>query len=203
MTHYSYTIADGHGLPHNPFKAIIAPRPIGWISTVGQDGAFNLAPYSFFNAVSDTPPMVLFSSYGFKDTVANVEASGDFVFNLATEDLKDAMNRTSAPYAHGVSEFDKAGLTPVASDLVAAPRVGEAKASFECRHLQTIRPVGLDGTPADNWIVLGQVVAVHIDRSVLVDGLFDVTLARPLSRLGYMDYAVVDSVFQMKRPAAD
>lgn len=203
MTHYSYTIADGHGLPHNPFKAIVAPRPIGWISTVGQDGAFNLAPYSFFNAVSDTPPMVLFSSYGFKDTVANVEASGDFVFNLATEDLKDAMNRTSAPYAHGVSEFDKSGLTPVASDLVAAPRVGEAKASFECRHLQTIRPVGLDGTPADNWIVLGQVVAVHIDRSVLVDGLFDVTLARPLSRLGYMDYAVVDSVFQMARPAAD
>lgn len=203
MSHYSYRIADGHDLPHNPFKAIVAPRPIGWISTVGKDGVFNLAPYSFFNAVSDSPPIVLFSSSGFKDTVANVEASGDFVFNLATEDLKDAMNRTSAPYAHGVSEFDKAGLTPVASDLVASPRVGEALAALECRYLQTIRPNGLDGTPADSWIVLGEVVAVHIDRSVLVDGLFDVTRARPLSRLGYLDYAVVESVFQMKRPAAD
>ncbi len=202
MSTYSYEVANGHGLPHNPFKAIVAPRPIGWISTRSGDGTLNLAPYSFFNAVCDTPPIVMFSSSGYKDTVTNVDASGEFVFNLATEDLKDAMNVSSAPYPHGVSEFEKAGLTPVKSMLLDTPRVAEAKAAFECRHLQTLRLIGLDGREADNWVVFGEVVAVHIDESVLVDGLFDVTRARPLSRLGYMDYAVVDDVFQMTRPRA-
>lgn len=200
MSTYSYEIAKGHGLPHNPFKAIVAPRPIGWISTRSPEGVLNLAPYSFFNAVSDTPPIVMFSSSGYKDSVTNVDASGEFVFNLATEDLKDAMNVSSAPYPHGTSEFEKAGLTPAASTLIGTPRVAEAKAAFECRHLQTLRLAGLDGRQADNWVVFGEVVAVHIDESVLVEGLFDVTRARPLARLGYMDYSVVDAVFQMKRP---
>lgn len=203
MSTYSYKVADGHGLPHNPFKAIVAPRPIGWISTRHPNGSLNLAPYSFFNAVSDSPPIVMFSSSGYKDSVTNADAGGDFVFNLATEDLKEAMNRSSAPYPHGVSEFDKAGLTPLDSDLVSAPRVGEAKAALECRTLQTLRLTGLDGEMSDNWVVFGEVVAVHIAEDVLVDGLFDVTRARPLSRLGYMDYAVTDAVFQMTRPKAD
>ncbi|WP_417769516.1 flavin reductase family protein [Stappia sp.] len=202
MSTYSYEVAKGHGLPHNPFKAIVAPRPIGWISTRSPEGVLNLAPYSFFNAVCDTPPIVMFSSSGYKDSVTNVDASGEFVFNLASEDLKDAMNVSSAPYPHGVSEFEKAGLTPAASTLIGTPRVAEAKAAFECRHLQTLRLAGLDGQPADSWVVFGEVVAVHIDESVLVDGLFDVTRARPLARLGYMDYSVVDAVFQMKRPSA-
>lgn len=197
---HSYKVSDGHGLAHNPFKAIVAPRPIGWISTRAADGSVNLAPYSFFNAVCDTPPIVAFSSSGYKDTVAHVDATGEFVFNLATEDLKEAMNTSSAPYERGVSEFDKAGLTPAPSLLVAAPRVGEAKAALECRHLQTIRLTGLDGRDSDNWLVLGEVVAVHIDESAIVEGRFDVTKARPLARLGYMDYAVIDRVFEMNRP---
>ncbi|GGE83768.1 flavin reductase [Stappia taiwanensis] len=200
MSMYSYEVADGHGLKHNPFKAIVSPRPIGWISTRGADGTVNLAPYSFFNAVSDTPPIVIFSSSGYKDTVSNAEATGAFVFNLATEDLKDQMNLSSAPYPHGISEFEKAGLTPAASKLVDVPHVAEAKAVMECRYLQTVRPTGLNGQPADNWVVFGEVVAVHLAEDALVDGRFDVTVARPLSRLGYKDYAVVDSVFELDRP---
>lgn len=202
MSTHSYEVAKGHGLPHNPFKALVAPRPIGWISSRAADGSLNLAPYSFFNAVCDTPPILMFSSSGYKDSVANIDETGDFVFNLATEDLKDAMNTSSAPFERGVSEFGKAGLTPLDSLLVGAPRVAEAKAALECRHLQTIRLTAHDGTPTNNWMVLGEVVAVHIDEAMLVDGVFDVTKARPLSRLGYMDYAVVDSVFQMRRPNA-
>lgn len=202
MSMYSYEVAKGHGLPHNPFKALVAPRPIGWISSRAADGSLNLAPYSFFNAVCDTPPIVMFSSSGYKDSVANIDETGEFVFNLATEDLKDAMNTSSAPFDRGVSEFGKAGLTPQDSLLVDAPRVAEAKVALECKHLQTIRLTARDGTPTNNWMVLGEVVAVHIDEAMLVDGLFDVTRARPLSRLGYMDYAVVDSVFQMRRPKA-
>ena len=200
---HSYRVRDGHGLAHNPLKAIVAPRPIGWISSRHPDGSVNLAPYSYFNVVSDRPPIVYFSSGGYKDSVTNVEASGDFVVNLVSEDLKDAMNRSSAAYAHGVSEFDKAGLTQVASDLVGAPRVAEAKAALECRYVQTIRPAGHDGTVSDNLVVFGEVVAVHIARDMLVDGRFDVTRARPLARLGYLDYATVESVFAMERPKAD
>lgn len=202
MSTHSYKVSEGHGLARNPFKAIVAPRPIGWISSRGADGTLNLAPYSFFNAVCDTPPILAFSSYGYKDTVANVDATGEFVFNLATEDLKDAMNTSSAPYPHGVSEFEKAGLTATESMCVSVPRVGEAKAALECKHLQTIRMTGLDGVESDNWLVLGEVVAVHLDKDAIVDGHFDVTKARPLARLGYMDYAVVSDVFEMFRPKA-
>ena len=193
-------IRNDHGLRHDPFKAIVAPRPIGWISTLDAQGRANLAPYSFFNAVSDNPHIVMFSSSGWKHSVANIEATGEFVCNLATYELREQMNQSSAPYDAGVSEFEATGLTPVASSVVKAPRVGETPIALECRHLQTIRLEDLEGTPSDRWMVLGQVVSVHIDDAVISDGLIDVTRLRPLARLGYRDFSVVDEVFQMTRP---
>ncbi|WP_422376770.1 flavin reductase family protein [Roseibium sp.] len=194
------TEKNDHGLPHNPFKAIVAPRPIGWISSLDQEGKPNLAPYSFFNAVCDTPPIVMFSSSGYKDSVGNVDATGEFVCNMVSLDLKDQMNQSSAAVPHGTSEFDLSGLDMAPSRLVKAPRVAHAVTALECRHLQTLRMTGLDGTETDSYVVFGQVVGIHIDDSVLVDGLVDVTRYKPLSRLGYMDYAAVGEVFQMGRP---
>ncbi|WP_417711537.1 flavin reductase family protein [Roseibium aggregatum] len=196
------TEKNDHGLPHNPFKAIVAPRPIGWISTLDKDGNPNLAPYSFFNAVCDTPPIVMFSSSGYKDSVSNIDATGEFVCNMASFGLKDEMNQSSAAVAHGVSEFDLAGLEMAASQLVKAPRVAKAVTALECKHLQTQRLKTLTGSETDNYVVFGQVVGIHIDDSILVDGMVDVTLYKPLSRLGYMDYASVTEVFQMGRPKA-
>ncbi|MGX1496489.1 flavin reductase (DIM6/NTAB) family NADH-FMN oxidoreductase RutF [Labrenzia sp. MBR-25] len=196
------TEKNDHGLPHNPFKAIVAPRPIGWISTLDKDGNANLAPYSFFNAVCDTPPIVMFSSSGYKDSVSNIDATGEFVCNMASFGLKDEMNQSSAAVAHGVSEFDLAGLEMAASQLVKAPRVAKAVTALECKHLQTQRLKTLTGSETDNYVVFGQVVGIHIDDSILVDGMVDVTLYKPLSRLGYMDYASVTEVFQMGRPKA-
>ncbi|EAV42969.1 nitrilotriacetate monooxygenase component B [Stappia aggregata IAM 12614] len=196
------TEKNDHGLPHNPFKAIVAPRPIGWISSFDKDGNANLAPYSFFNAVCDTPPIVMFSSSGYKDSVSNIDATGEFVCNMASFGLKDEMNQSSAAVAHGVSEFDLAGLEMAASQLVKAPRVAKAVTALECKHLQTQRLKTLTGGETDNYVVFGQVVGIHIDDSILVDGMVDVTLYKPLSRLGYMDYASVTEVFQMGRPKA-
>lgn len=196
------TSNNDHGLPFNPFKAIVSPRPIGWISTLDSQGRPNLAPYSFFNAVCDTPPIVMFSSSGYKDSVANIDETREFVCNIVGYALKDAMNATSAPLPHGQSEFDKAGLKMAECRLVKAPRVAEAPAALECKHLQTIRLQDLDGKDTDNWMVLGQVVAVHVDDSVVADGRVDVTRFRPLVRLGYKDYAAVESVFEMNRPAS-
>lgn len=197
------TEKNDHGLPHNPFKAIVAPRPIGWIGSLDAEGRPNLAPYSYFNAVGDNPPMVIFSSSGFKDSVSNIEACGDFTCSLATLDLKEAMNMSSGAFKHGVSEFEKAGLTAAPSRLVKSPHVAEAKAVLECRYLQTIRPRALDGHEVDSWIVLGQVVGIHIADDAIVDGRFDVTKVKTISRLGYMDYAAVEEVFQMRRPKVD
>ena len=196
------TEKNDHGLPHNPFKAIVAPRPIGWISSLDKDGKANLAPYSFFNAVCDTPPIVMFSSSGYKDSVSNIDATGEFVCNMASFGLKDEMNQSSAPVEHGVSEFDLAGLEMAASQLVTPPRVAKAVTALECKHLQTLRLKTLTGGETDNYVVFGQVVGIHIDDSILVDGMVDVTLYKPLSRLGYMDYASVTEVFQMGRPKA-
>jgi flavin reductase (DIM6/NTAB) family NADH-FMN oxidoreductase RutF len=196
------TAKNDHGLPHNPLKAIVAPRPIGWISSLDAEGRVNLAPYSFFNMVSDAPPIVMFSSSGYKDSVANIDATGEFVCNMASLGLKDAMNRTSAAVAHEISEFDLAGLDAAPSRLVKPPRVAGAVTALECRHLETIRLKDLNGVESDSYMVLGQVVGVHIDDSVIVEGMVDVTLYRPLSRLGYMDYAAVTEVFQMGRPKA-
>jgi len=194
------TAKNDHGLPHNPFKAIVSPRPIGWISTLDRDGRPNLAPYSFFNAVCDTPPIVMFSSSGYKDSVANIDATGEFVCNMASLALKDEMNMSSAALPHETSEFDFARLETSASRLVRPPRVERAVTALECKHLQTLRLKTAEGAETDSYVVFGQVVGVHIDDSVLVDGLVDVTRYKPLSRLGYMDYSAVTEVFQMGRP---
>ncbi|MEM8704296.1 MAG: flavin reductase family protein [Pseudomonadota bacterium] len=194
------TAKNDHGLPHNPFKAIVSPRPIGWISSLDGDGRTNLAPYSFFNAVGDRPPIVMFSSSGYKDSAANVDATGEFVCNMASWDLKDAMNVSSAPVSGDTSEFELAGLEMAPSRLVKAPRVAKAATALECKHLQTLKLADLDGVETDNWIVFGQVVGVHIDENILVDGKVDVTRFKPLSRLGYMEYAAVTEVFEMVRP---
>ncbi|MEL7526124.1 MAG: flavin reductase family protein [Pseudomonadota bacterium] len=194
------TAKNNHGLPHNPFKAIVSPRPIGWISSLDGEGRTNLAPYSFFNAVGDRPPIVMFSSSGYKDSAANVDATGEFVCNMASWDLKDEMNVSSAPVSGDTSEFELAGLEMAPSRLVKAPRVAKAATALECKHLQTLKLTDLDGKETDNWIVFGQVVGVHIDEDILVDGKVDVTRFKPLSRLGYMEYAAVTEVFEMVRP---
>ncbi len=194
------TEKNDHGLPHNPFKAIIAPRPIGWISSVDKDGKTNLAPYSFFNCVCDTPPIVMFSSSNYKDSAANIDATGEFVCNMASYDLKDEMNLSSAAVPHEKSEFELTGLEMAQSNLVSVPRVAKAATALECKHLQTIRMKGLDGTDTNSWVIFGQVIGVHISDDVIVNGMVDVTRYKPLSRLGYMDYAVVTEVFQMGRP---
>jgi flavin reductase (DIM6/NTAB) family NADH-FMN oxidoreductase RutF len=191
---------DRTALPHDPFKAIVAPRPIGWISTLSPAGELNLAPFSFFNAVSTAPPMVLFSCEGPKHTAANAEATGEFVCNLATFALKDQMNATSAPLPRGESEFAFTGLTPAPSRLVNPPRVAESPAALECKVIQVVRPVRLDGTIADNIIVIGQVVGIHLDEAYLVDGRFDLIKAGTITRAGYMDFVRAEAVFTMARP---
>ena len=198
---YFYEPSRGHGLPHDPFKAIVAPRPIGWISTRDAEGRVNLAPYSFFNAFSDAPPIVGFSSGGRKDSLRNVEATGEFVANLATKALAEALNQTSASVAHGVDELAMAGLTAAPCRLVGAPRVAESPAALECKLVQIIRIVGLGGEETNNFLVLGQVVGVHIDPAYLKNGLFDMAAARTIARCGYRgDYAEVDHLFEMRRP---
>jgi flavin reductase (DIM6/NTAB) family NADH-FMN oxidoreductase RutF len=197
-----YEPRDGHGLPHDPFKAIVAPRPIGWISTVDPEGRVNLAPYSFFNAFCEAPPIVGFSSGGKKDSQRNVEATGEFVVNLATRKHASAMNLTSAPFPHGVNEFEVAGLAAAPSRLVKPPHVADTPAALECKLLLVLPLMSLDGKPTVNTLILGQVVGVHIDPAFLKDGLFDITAARTIARCGYRgDYTEVTSVFEMLRPA--
>ncbi|TCQ28466.1 flavin reductase family protein [Rhizobium sp. PP-CC-3G-465] len=194
------TDTNAHGLPHDPFKAIVSPRPIGWIGTRAKDGSLNLAPYSFFNAICDMPKMVMFSSSGWKDTVRNIEETGVFTASFVSRDLIDPMNRSSAPLPHGESEFAAAGLTPVDGNLVEAPFVGEAYAALECRMTEMFRPKTLSGEPAENHVVIGQVVGIHIREEALRDGRFDMAKARPVGRLGYMDYADAGDVFELVRP---
>ena len=196
-----YEPAAGHGLAHDPFKAIVAPRVIGWMSTRSADGRLNLAPYSFFGAFAGSPPVIGFSSEGRKDTLRNVEQTGEFVWNLCSRELADRMNRSSAPVAPEVDEFELAGLTPVAGRKVSVPHVGESPAALECRLLQVIRLHDLDGRPMDNWLALGQVVGVHIRKAFLKQGLFDTHAAQPILRAGYQgDYATLGDMFQMLRP---
>ena len=196
-------IENAHGLRHDPFKALVSPRPIGWISSLDKDGRLNLAPYSYFNAVSDRPHIVMFSSSGRKDSIANVEDTGEFVCSLATFDLRDRMNQSSAPYPRAISEFREAGLETAPSRLVKPPRVAASPVALECRYLQTIALADENGVPAESWVVLGQVVGIHIDDALITDGMVDITRARPIARLGYMDYAVVDAVFAMPRPTLE
>lgn len=188
-----YRPSDGHGLPHNPFKALVSPRPIGWISTRASRGD-NLAPYSFFNAIADDPPQVMFAG-GMKDSITNARDSGVFAVNLVEEAMLGAMNDTSAAYAHGISEFERAGVTRAECTLIDCPRVANAPATLECRTRQIITLQG-----ADNFMVIGEVTGIHIRKDCLIDGHFDVTHFGIAARLGYHDYAVIRDVQSMKRP---
>lgn len=201
IEHHSYQPENGHGLPHDPFKAIVAPRVIGWISSRSSEGLVNLAPYSFFGAFASNPKVIGFSSEGYKDTMRNIEETGEFVWNLSSRPLAEQMNRSSLPAAPGVNEFELANLTEAPGRHVKVPHVFEAPAALECRLLQVIRLTDLDGQPMDNWMALGQVVGVHIRREFLKDGLFDLQAAQPVMRAGYRgDYAVIGDMFEMLRP---
>jgi len=200
--HY-YEPAKGHGLKHDPFNAIIAPRPIGWISSRDGKGNVNLAPYSFFNGFCYTPPIIGFSSTSWKDTVQNVKDTGEFVWNLATLDLAKHMNATAAHVAPNVSEFQIAGLTAVPGKLVNVPRVAESPVAFECKLTQIIQLQGANGEKANAWLTLGEVVAVHIDKAMIKDGVYITALARPIVRAGRRgDYFTVkpEDMFEMIRP---
>jgi flavin reductase (DIM6/NTAB) family NADH-FMN oxidoreductase RutF len=200
---HSYEPRNGHGLRHDPFNSIVGPRPIGWISTQSPAGQTNLAPYSFFNAFNYVPPIIGFSSIGYKDTVRNVEQTGEFVWNLVTRPLADAMNQTCATVAPEVSEFELAGLSPAASQLVQPPRVAQSPVAFECRLTQLLQLQGADGAKVQSWLVLGEVVAIHIDRRLIVDGIYDTALAEPILRGGGAgDYFSIGAaqLFRMARP---
>ena len=192
---------DRNILPHDPFKAIVAPRPIGWITSMSAKGEINLAPYSFFNGVNSRPNLVMFASEGHKDSVAFIEETGEFVCNLATFDLREQMNETSAPMARGMNEMVRAGLEPAPSRLVKPPRVAASPCALECRMTQIVAMHGIDGTPLDSHVVFGQVVGVYIDDRFVKDGILDTAAMRPIARCGYNEYAVVDSLFSMVRPS--
>ena len=197
-----YRPADGHGLPHNPFNAVVTPRPIGWISTRGVDGSENLAPYSFFNAVAYVPPQVMFASTsakedreGTKDSVSNIRESGVFCVNIVEYAMRDAMNVTSGLWPREVDEFDKAGIERAECETIACARVARAPANLECRLTQIVQLPG-----KANFVTFGDVTGVHLRDDCLADGIFDVTRFQPLARLGYRDYARVTELFSLKRP---
>src|SRR5262245_36314312 len=193
--------SEPHNLAHDPVTSLVVPRPIGWITTIAPSGVVNLAPYSFFNLVAGRrQPFVMFSSAGRKHTQRNAETGGEFVFNLATFDLRIEMNQTSAVVDETVSEPEVAGLTMVPSRSVKPPRVALSPIALECKYNQTVTLVGSNGKQADSSIVIGEVVNIHVDDSVIVDGMLDVRRMRPIARLGYMDYCVVDDFFTMLRP---
>ncbi|ROP59101.1 flavin reductase (DIM6/NTAB) family NADH-FMN oxidoreductase RutF [Enterobacter sp. BIGb0383] len=181
---YSYQPSEGHGLPHDPLNAIIGPRPIGWIASADSQGRNNLAPYSFFNCFNYRPPIIGFASSGWKDSVRNIIESKEFVWNLATRPLAEQMNETSASLPHGEDEFSRAGLTPLASQFVAASRVAESPVHFECRLSQCIQLTTANGTALETWLVLGEVVAIHIDETLLEGGIYQTAKAQPVLRAG-------------------
>jgi flavin reductase (DIM6/NTAB) family NADH-FMN oxidoreductase RutF len=196
------TDTNQHGLKHDPFKAIVAPRPIGWIGTKGADGSLNLSPYSFFNIVSDKPKLVMFSSSGRKHSLQNAEETGVFTASLASRHLAEQVNASSAGVDYGTSEFELSGLTAKMAETVDAPFVAEAYTALECRVTEIINPKGLNGEASESFMVIGQVTGIHISEEILRDGRIDMSLARPIARMGYLDYADGGSdVFQMKRPA--
>lgn len=196
--------SEPHGLAFDPFKALVVPRPIGWIGTIGSDGVPNLAPYSYFNAISDRPPFVLFSSVGRKDSQRNIEATGEFTCSFASWDLRDAMNMSSAQVDADVDEFALAGIPTAPSRHVAAPRVAGTPAALECRLWKTLELPGDPRRPerGGNTVIIGEVVGIYIDEKWIRDGRFDTAAARPIARMGYMDYAVVtpETRFEVNRP---
>jgi flavin reductase (DIM6/NTAB) family NADH-FMN oxidoreductase RutF len=200
-----YRADDHHGMKHNPFKALVAPRPIGWISTKGRDGVLNLAPFSYFNAVTDFPMTVVFGCNGphpegdVKDTAGNARDTGEFVVNMCTYDLRDAMNASAAHIPRSESEFKAAGLTPVDCEVVDVPRVKESPVNLECKLVQVVQ-LRSNNPKIVNNLVIGEVVGIHIDESIIKDGMIDMIAYRPLARLGYMDYTSVTETFSMDRP---
>jgi len=198
-----YEPKNGHGLKHDPFNAMVAPRPIGWISSRGARGNVNLAPYSFFNGFCYKPPIIGFSSTSWKDSVQNIQETGEFVWNLATMDLAKQMNATAAHVGRDVNEFEIAGLTQAPCKLVNVPRVAESPVSFECKLTQIIQLQGADGKKAEAWLTLGEVIGVHLDKAMVKDGVYQTALARPIVRAGRKgDYFEIrpEAMFEMVRP---
>lgn len=202
-----YRPSEGHGLPHDPFKALVVPRPIGWISSLDAEGRANLAPYSFFNGCGDNPPLVMFAQTGrksrpepIKDTIANVRATGEFACNVVSEALAEKMNLTSGTYPPEVDEFALAGLTPAPGVAVSVPHVAEAPAVLECRVVRILDDLPSHAEHMFNVMVIGEVVGVHIRDEILREGRVDYTAFRPVARLGYMDYTTVREVWEMQRP---
>ncbi|SHK37082.1 NADH-FMN oxidoreductase RutF, flavin reductase (DIM6/NTAB) family [Roseomonas rosea] len=195
-----YEPRHGHGLPWDPFKAIVAPRPIGWISTIDERGRVNLAPYSYFAIVHNAPPMIAFGSEGLKHSAANARATGEFTFSLATRALFDAMNASSGNQPEGVSEFDEARIPAAPSRMVRPPRVADSPAALECRVVHAMELQDQDGRPSNGFLTIGQVVGVHIDERCLKDGRFDMVAAGTIARCGYRDYAQVTELFEALRP---
>jgi flavin reductase (DIM6/NTAB) family NADH-FMN oxidoreductase RutF len=194
------TRKNDHGLPRDPFKAIVSPRPVGWITSMSANGEINLAPYSFFNAVSDGPPIVMFSSDGYKDSLAFIAETREFVCNLAVFDLIAAVVTTGISYSRGINEMIEAGLEALPSRLVRPPRVKASPCALECKLLQIVDLKDLDGEPAHRHVAFGQVVGIHIDDRFIKDGRVDTAAMRPIARCGYADYAVVDKVIPVVRP---
>jgi flavin reductase (DIM6/NTAB) family NADH-FMN oxidoreductase RutF len=189
-----------HGMRYDPFKAIVTPRPIGWIGTKGRDGSLNLSPYSFFNIVDDDPKIVMFSSGGRKHSARNAEETGVFTTSLASRNLIEKVNASSVAVPYGENEFEIAGLTPVFGELVDAPYVGEAFVAMECIVTEIISPRDRHGNRTESYMVFGEVVGIHIDESVIRDGRLDMSLAQPVGRMGYMDYSEASEVFELIRP---
>lgn len=194
-----YTAEEPHGLPFDPFKAIIAPRPIGWIGSQSRDGLINLAPYSFFNAVSAKPNIIAFSSTGLKDSAYNATETGEFTFSLATRALAGKMDQSSLKLGSNVNEFEYAGLTMEPSRLISPPFVSESPAALECKVTSSLRLTDLNGDETDAYVIFGQVVATHIKDEFIRDGRFDTARAQPIARCGYNDYATVESVWEISQ----
>jgi flavin reductase (DIM6/NTAB) family NADH-FMN oxidoreductase RutF len=193
---------DERALPNDPFKAIVAPRPIGWITSVSLKGEINLAPYSFFNGINSRPNVVMFASEGRKDSVSFIAETREFVCNLATWDLREQMNATSALLARGVNEMKRAGLAPAPSRLVMPPRVAASPCALECKLIKIVPIESLAGVALDCHVVIGQVVGVHIDDRFIIEGMLDTAAMKPIARCGYDQYAVVEQVFSMVRPTS-
>lgn len=202
-----YRPKEGHGLPHDPFKAIVAPRPIGWISSVDSEGRANLAPYSFFNGCGDHPPLVMFAQTGrkdretgLKDSIANIRATGEFAHSVVSTAMTEAMNASTGAYPAGVDEFDKAGLTKGEGREISVPHVAESPAVMECKLVRILDDLPVWREDTHNIVVIGEVIGVHIRDDALVDGILDVTRYNPIARMGYMDYTTVDRRWSMARP---
>jgi flavin reductase (DIM6/NTAB) family NADH-FMN oxidoreductase RutF len=193
---------DKRALPNDPFKAIVAPRPIGWITSVSLKGEINLAPYSFFNGINSRPNVVMFASEGRKDSVSFIAETREFVCNLATWDLREQMNATSALLARGVNEMERAGLAPAPSRLVMPPRVAASPCALECKLIKIVPIESLAGVALDCHVVIGQVVGIHIDDRFIIEGMLDTAAMKPIARCGYDQYAVVEQVFSMVRPTS-